>query len=56
MDAVECPRGEHLEARNDTELLATAKRHASEGHEGRYSDSELRVLVDTSAHAAGRGD
>lgn len=52
MRAVECPCGEHLEARNDSQLLEAAKRHASEEHEGQYSDSQLRVLVDTSGYDA----
>jgi hypothetical protein len=55
MRAVECPCGEYLEARNDTELLEAAKEHASEDHEGRYTEGELRVLIDTTAYdTAGR--
>lgn len=50
MRAVECPCGEHLEGKNDSELLETTKRHATEDHEGQYSDVELRLLVDTSAY------
>ena len=38
MRAVECPCGEHLEARNDSELVERAKQHAGETHEGRYSE------------------
>ena len=53
MRAVECPCGEYLEARNDAELLDAAKKHASEAHQGRYSEGELRVLVDTSAYDTG---
>ena len=54
MRAVECPCGEYLEARNDSELLEAAKRHASDEHGDQYSDSDLRILVDTSAYDAGR--
>lgn len=50
MRAVECPCGEYLEARNDAALLEAAKEHASEAHEGRYAEGELRVLIDTSAY------
>ena len=54
MRAVECPCGEYLEARNDAELLEAAKQHAGEeAHEGRYSEAELRILVDTSAYDTG---
>lgn len=53
MRAVECPCGEYLEARNDSELLEAAKEHASEAHEGRYAEGELRVLIDTSAYDTG---
>jgi hypothetical protein len=50
MRAVDCPCGEHLEGRNDTQLLEAMKRHASDEHEGEYSDAQLRLLVDTSAY------
>jgi hypothetical protein len=50
MRAVECPCGEHLEGMNDTALLEAAKQHANEEHEGTYSDTDLRLLVDTSAY------
>jgi hypothetical protein len=50
MRAVDCPCGEHLEARNDAELTDAAREHASREHEGRYSDADLRVLVDTTAY------
>ena len=50
MRAVECPCGEYLEARNDAELLESAVQHAAEDHEGRYSEAELRTLVNTSAY------
>lgn len=53
MRAVDCPCGEHLEARNDAELVATAKEHADREHAGQYSESDLRVLVDTRAYDAG---
>lgn len=50
MRAVDCPCGEHLESRSDTELIEAMKRHANEEHEGQYSDGDLRVLVDTTAY------
>lgn len=50
MRAVDCPCGEHLEARSDAELTDAARRHATSEHEGRYSDADLRVLVDTAAY------
>lgn len=55
MRAVECPCGEHLEARNDHNLLEAAKAHASEAHEGedQYSETDLRILVDTKAYDTG---
>ena len=53
MRAVECPCGEYLEARNDAELLEAAKAHASDAHDGRYSDGDLRILVDTRAYDTG---
>ena len=54
MRAVDCPCGEHLEARNDAELTDAVRQHANDEHEGRYSDTELRVLVDTTAYDVGR--
>ena len=53
MRAVECPCGEYLEARSDGELLTKAKQHADAEHEGQYSESDLKILVDTSAYDAG---
>ena len=53
MRAVDCPCGEHLEGANDTKVLEAVKKHASEEHEGRYSETDLRLLVDTSAYDAG---
>ena len=52
MRAVECPCGEFLHARNDHELLESARRHASQAHagEGQYSETDLRILVDTKAY------
>jgi hypothetical protein len=50
---VECPCGEYLEGRNDSELLDVARRHADQEHEGTYSDADLRILVDTSAYDTG---
>lgn len=53
MRAVDCPCGEYLEARNDTELLEKTKQHASSEHEGKYSEADLRILVDTAAYDTG---
>jgi hypothetical protein len=50
MRAVECPCGEYLEARNDTELFEAVKGHASQEHEGEYSEAQLRLHVDTHAY------
>jgi hypothetical protein len=50
MRAVDCPCGEYLEGRNETDLLDKAKQHANQEHEGEYSDADLRVLIDTSAY------
>ena len=52
MRAVDCPCGEHLEARSDSALTEAVKEHAAREHEGQYSDAELRVLVDTTAYDA----
>ena len=56
MRAVDCPCGEYLEGRNDTELLEAAKRHATEEHEGQYSEADMRVLISTAAYDTGRPD
>lgn len=53
MRAVECPCGEYLEARNDHELLDAAKSHASQVHDGQYSESDIKILVDTAAYDVG---
>lgn len=53
MRAVDCPCGEHLEARNDSQLVEEAKRHASREHGDQYSDADIRVLVDTAAYDTG---
>jgi hypothetical protein len=45
MRAVGCPCGEHLEARNDGELIKAAKEHADEDHPNEYSEGDLRLLV-----------
>ena len=50
MRAVECPCGEPLQARTDADLVQAAKQHADEAHQGEYSDTDLRMLVDTSAY------
>ena len=53
MRAVDCPCGEHLEGTNDSQVLEAMRKHASEEHEGKYSETELRLLIDTSAYDAG---
>jgi hypothetical protein len=53
MRAVDCPCGEYLEGRNDSELLKAAKQHADKEHEGTYSEADLRILVDTAAYDVG---
>ena len=53
MRAVECPCGEYLEARNDAKLLEAVKAHSTDAHEGRYSEGELHILVDTNAYDTG---
>ena len=53
MRAVECPCGEHLEARNDAELIQTATGHASEAHGDQYSEADIKLLVNTSAYDLG---
>ena len=50
MRAVECPCGEYLEGRNDTELLDSAKRHASDEHGDQYSETDLKLLIDRAAY------
>jgi hypothetical protein len=50
MRAVDCPCGEYLEGRNDSQLFDKAKQHATSEHEGEYSDADLRILIDTSAY------
>lgn len=56
MRAVDCPCGEYLEGRNDTELFDKAKEHATEAHGDEYSDADLRVLIDTRGYdTAGAG-
>lgn len=53
MRAVDCPCGEYLEARSDSQLLERAKQHASEEHGDTYSEADLRILVDTAAYDVG---
>lgn len=50
MRAVECPCGEAIDARSDSELFESAKRHASQEHGDQYSDADLKLLVDTRAY------
>ncbi|HEX7172219.1 MAG TPA: hypothetical protein VF365_06385 [Candidatus Limnocylindria bacterium] len=54
MRAVDCPCGEPLQARNDTELMEALKQHTDREHQGTYSDADLRVLIDTTAYDAAR--
>ena len=48
--AVECPCGENLQGRNDADLFEAVKRHANADHEGKYSEAELKLLVNTAAY------
>jgi len=50
MRAVECPCGEHLEGRNDDDLVQAAREHSNQAHPDKYEDWELRQLVTTSAY------
>ena len=50
MRAVDCPCGEAIEARNDSELFETLKRHASQEHANQYPDIDLKLRVDTAAY------
>jgi hypothetical protein len=50
MRAVDCPCGEHLTGRNDTEVLEAAKQHNSEDHPDDYTETQLRVMVNTTAY------
>ncbi len=52
MRAVDCPCGEHIEADSDASLTDRLAEHANEAHRGRYEESELRLLVSTSAYNA----
>jgi len=53
MRAVDCPCGEHFEGATDSEVLEAAKRHVADEHEGRYTETDLKVLVNTSAYDTG---
>lgn len=50
MRAVDCPCGEHIEAETDAKVLEAMKNHANEDHPDRYEETELRMLVNTSAY------
>jgi hypothetical protein len=50
MRAVECPCGEHLEARNDEQLLEEARRHSDREHPDQYSEADLKRIVATDAY------
>ena len=52
MRAVECPCGEHFEAQTDEKVLESVTRHADEEHPGEYAETDLRLLVNTSAYDA----
>jgi hypothetical protein len=41
---------EFLETRCDAELIDTTKQPADVAHPGRYSETELRILVNTTAY------
>jgi hypothetical protein len=52
MRAVDCPCGEHFEAETDTKVLEALTQHADHEHPDRYQESELRLLVNTTAYDA----
>jgi hypothetical protein len=52
MRAVECPCGEHVEADTDARLVEQMKEHSEDAHPDRYQESELRLLVTTTAYDA----
>lgn len=52
MRAVDCPCGEHLESDSDSRLIEAIKTHTDEEHPDRYEDSDLRLLVSTTAYDA----
>jgi hypothetical protein len=52
MRAVDCPCGEHFEAQTDAQILEALKRHADQEHPGESSETDLRLLVNTSAYDA----
>lgn len=56
MRAVDCPCGEYLKGRNDGNLLEVVKQHANADHEGKYSEAELKLLVNTAAYDASEED
>ena len=52
MRAVDCRCGEHFEGQTDTALVEELKKHADEEHQGEMSDTDVRLLVNTSAYDA----
>ena len=52
MRAVECPCGEHFEAQTDEKVFESVKHHADDEHPSEYSETDLRLLVNTSAYDA----
>ena len=52
MRAFDCPCGEHFEAQTDTSMLEDLKKHADEDHPGEYAETDLRLMVNTSAYDA----
>ena len=50
MRAVDCPCGEHLEAATDAKVLEELKEHSRNEHGDRYQETELSLLVNTSAY------
>jgi len=50
MRAVDCPCGEHIEGDTDAKVLEELKEHSQDEHADRYQETELRMLVNTSAY------
>jgi len=52
MRAVDCPCGEHVEADSDSRLIEAIKVHTDDAHPDRYEETDLRILVSTTAYDA----
>jgi predicted small metal-binding protein len=50
MRAVECRCGEHLEARNDGELLEETRRHIEQDHPEGFTEADLKRMIATDAY------